>query len=86
MTGQSINNAVAVKEELLPYRLREHFLTTPEVVLFHALKQMTDDHYVIYAKVALNDIFFIVRPNENVHYFNKLFRKHVDFYYVIPNR
>lgn len=84
MTDQSINNTVAVKEELMPYRLREHFLTTPEVVLFHALKQMTDDHYVIYAKVALNDIFFIVRPNENVHYFNKLFRKHVDFLLCHP--
>ena len=68
----------------MPYRLREHFLTTPEVVLFRALKQMAGEHYVIYAKVALNDIFFIVRPNENVHYFNKLFRKHVDFLLCHP--
>jgi hypothetical protein len=84
MTESSTNNSVAVKEELLPYRLREHFLTTPEVVLFRALKQMAGEHYVIYAKVALNDIFFIVRPNENVHYFNKLFRKHVDFLLCNP--
>ena len=84
MAEPSINNSVAVKEELLPYRLREHFLTTPEVVLFRSLKQMANDHYVIYAKVALNDIFFIVRPNENVHYFNKLFRKHVDFLLCHP--
>jgi formate dehydrogenase maturation protein FdhE len=34
--------------------------------------------------VALNDIFLIVRPNENVHFFNKIFRKHVDFLLVEP--
>jgi formate dehydrogenase maturation protein FdhE len=34
--------------------------------------------------VALNDIFYIVRPNENVHFFNKIFRKHVDFLLCDP--
>jgi formate dehydrogenase maturation protein FdhE len=34
--------------------------------------------------VGLNDVFFIVRPNENVHYFNKIFRKHVDFLLCEP--
>jgi hypothetical protein len=80
----SSTNSVVVQEELLPYRLREHFLTTPEVILYRALKEMAGERYVIFAKVALNDIFFIVRPNENVHYFNKLFRKHVDFLLCHP--
>ena len=71
-------------DELLPYRLREHFLTTPEIVLLRALREMAQEHYVIFAKVALTDIFSIVRPNENVHYFNKLFRKHVDFLLCAP--
>jgi len=84
MPNSSTNDLVVVKEELLPYRLREHFLTTPEVTLYRALKEMAGERYVIYAKVALNDIFFIVRPNENVHYFNKLFRKHVDFLLCHP--
>ena len=84
MSNSSTNDPVVVKEELLPYRLREHFLTTPEVTLYRALKEMAGERYVIYAKVALNDIFFIVRPNENVHYFNKLFRKHVDFLLCHP--
>jgi formate dehydrogenase maturation protein FdhE len=35
--------------------------------------------------VALNDIFYIVRPNENVHFFNKFFRKHVDFLLCEPD-
>jgi hypothetical protein len=63
----------------LPYRLRENFLSTPELALLRALQQMAGRHYVICPKVALNDIFYIVRPNENVHFFNKIFRKHVDF-------
>lgn len=45
---------------------------------------MSGGHYVICPKVALNDIFLIVRPNENVHYFNKIFRKHVDFLLCQP--
>ena len=84
MAISDANSSVVVQEELLPYRLREHFLTTPEVILYRALKEMAGERYVIYAKVALNDIFFIVRPNENVHYFNKLFRKHVDFLLCHP--
>jgi len=71
-------------EERLPYRLREHFMSTPELALFRVLKEMVQDHYVICPKVALNDIFYIVRPNENVHFFNKIFRKHVDFLLCEP--
>lgn len=65
--------------ERLPYRLRENFLSTPELALLHALQVMAGTQYLICPKVALNDIFYIVRPNENVHFFNKFFRKHVDF-------
>jgi hypothetical protein len=36
--------------------------------------------------VALNDIFYIIRPNENVHFFNKFFRKHVDFLLCEPEK
>lgn len=63
----------------LPYRLKEPFLTTTELALFHTLTEMMGGRYIICPKVALNDIFYIVRPNENVHFFNKFFRKHVDF-------
>lgn len=72
------------QSETLPYRLREHFLSTPEVALYHILMQMAGQRYVVYAKVALIDIFLIVRPNENVHFFNKIFRKHVDFLLCDP--
>lgn len=71
-------------EQRLPYRLRENFLTTPELALFRTLQGMVRRHYIVCPKVALNDIFYIVRPNENVHFFNKIFRKHVDFLLCEP--
>ncbi|HEX2696545.1 MAG TPA: DUF2726 domain-containing protein [Anaerolineales bacterium] len=83
-SGISMQVQPQPQTESLPYRLREHFLSTPEIALYRALKEMTGDRYIVYAKVALNDIFLIVRPNENVHYFNKIFRKHVDFLLCNP--
>ena len=67
-----------------PYRLRETFLSTPELALFRVLQGVVGRHYVICPKVALNDIFYVARPNENVHYYNKFFRKHVDFLLCEP--
>jgi hypothetical protein len=75
---------VKAPEERLPYRLRETFLSTPELALLRVLQTMVRGHYVVCPKVALNDIFYIVRPNENVHFFNKIFRKHVDFLLCEP--
>ena len=79
-----VNKSVSVKEngqagEQLPYRLREPFLSAPERALLRILQKMVGDRYLICPKVALNDLFYIARPNENVHFFNKFFRKHVDF-------
>lgn len=71
-------------DQRLPYRLRENFLSTPELALFRTLQGMVRRHYIVCPKVALNDIFYIVRPNENVHFFNKIFRKHVDFLLCEP--
>lgn len=76
---------VKVPEERLPYRLRDTFLSTPELALLRVLQNMVSGHYVVCPKVALDDIFYIVRPNENVHFFNKIFRKHVDFLLCEPD-
>src|ERR1051325_11370879 len=82
----SDRDPISVKEqaERLPYRLREHFLSTPELALLRVLQIMVGSRYLICPKVALNDIFYIARPNENVHFFNKFFRKHVDFLLCEP--
>jgi len=83
MTTQKPNH---LKEEndRLPYRLREQFMSMPELALFRTLQELVGKRYVICPKVGVNDIFYIVRPNENVHFFNKIFRKHVDFLLCDP--
>ena len=84
MTPLAATSRASVQTATLPYRMRDHFLTPDEVSLYSDLKALVQDRYVVFPKVALNDIFLIVRPNENVHYFNKLFRKHVDFLLCSP--
>ena len=74
----------SVKQDRLPYRLRKQFLSSTELALFSALQEMAAGRYVICPKGALNDIFYIQRPNENVHFYNKIFRKHVDFLLCEP--
>lgn len=66
-------------EQRLPYRLREQFLTSTERALYRLLADLMGDRHLICPKVSLNELFYIVRPNENVHFFNKFFRKHLDF-------
>ena len=74
----------AEQKDRLPYRLREPFLSNTEAALFRLLTELMGSRYVICPKVALTDLFMIVRPNENVHFFNKIFRKHVDFLLCDP--
>jgi len=69
----------------LPYRLRKQFLSFTELSLLSVLLDMAEGYYVVCPKVALNDIFYIQRPNENVHFYNKIFRKHVDFLLCEPD-
>jgi hypothetical protein len=77
--------SIKPQERRLPYRLRERFLSAPERAFFGVLQKMVGRHYVICPKVALDDLFYIVRPNENVHFFNKFFRKHIDFLLCDPD-
>lgn len=74
----------STEPQRLPYRLREPFLTSPEMALFRVLREMVGRRYLVCPKVALNDIFYVARPNENVHFLNKFFRKHVDFLLCDP--
>jgi len=72
-------------KDRLPFRLRKQFLSYTELAMLSVLKEMADGHYIVCPKVALNDIFYIQRPNENVHFYNKIFRKHVDFLLCEPD-
>ena len=73
-------------KDRLPFRLRERFLSSTELALLPVLQEMANGYYIVCPKVALNDIFYIQRPNENVHFYNKIFRKHVDFLLCEPER
>jgi hypothetical protein len=63
----------------LPYRLRQEFFSPAEAAFYRVLSEMVKDRLYVCAKVPLQDLFFVTRPNENVHYFNKIYRKVVDF-------
>src|ERR1051326_3695684 len=80
----TMSNQTPVRVQELPYRLRDTFLSTPELALLRALQEMVGPRYIICPKVSLNDIFYIVPPKENVHFLNKFFRKHVDFLLCDP--
>src|SRR5512133_1911332 len=67
------------KPEILPYRLRQEFFSPAEMAFYRVLTEMVKDHLYICPKVALLDLFFVSRPNENVTYANKLLRKNIDF-------
>lgn len=67
------------KPAVLPYRLRQEFLSSAEAAFYRVLNEMVRDRLYVCPKVSLQDLFFVTRPNENVHYFNKIYRKVVDF-------
>jgi hypothetical protein len=73
------------KVERLPYRLKDSFLASTEFALYKRLEELLEGRYLICPKVALNDIFIVLRPNENVHFYNNFFRKHVDFLLCEPD-
>jgi hypothetical protein len=62
-----------------PFRLRQDFLSPAESAFYRVLHEMVKEHFFICPKVPLQDLFFVTRPNENVHQFNKIYRKNVDF-------
>ncbi len=65
--------------ETLPYRVRDDFLSPAEFSLYKILCALGDTGLVIQSKVRLADIFFVVHPNENMTYFNRIAQKHLDF-------
>ncbi len=62
-----------------PYRMRLNYLSSAEMAFFHVLTDLVKGRFFVCPKVALSDLFFVARPNENVQYANKLLRKNVDF-------
>ena len=72
------------KDEPLPYRLRDDFLSPAEISFYHVLRQVVGERVTVCAKVRLADVFFVARPNENAAARNRIQQKHVDFLLCEP--
>jgi hypothetical protein len=72
------------KQEVMPYLVRDDFLSKAEASFFHVLKAMCGDDLVICPKVSLRDLFYVSRPDINIPYLNKINQKHVDFLLCNP--
>lgn len=70
--------------EELPYRQRDDFLSATEYSFYHVLIAVAGNRATICPKVGLQDVFYVVRPNENTAYMNKIRQKHVDFLLCDP--
>jgi hypothetical protein len=68
----------------LPYRQRDDFLSAAELSFYRVLLNAAGNRAVVCPKVNLADVFFVVRPNENQGFRNKIDRKHVDFLLCAP--
>ncbi len=69
----------AEKHDVLPYCVRDDFLSKAETAFYQVLKATIGDGLVIFAKVSLKDLFFVFHPNVNRSICNKINQKHVDF-------
>lgn len=54
-----------VHDELLPYRLRDDFLSQAEHSFYLVLRQMMGEYFTICTKVNLSDIFYVSTPHKN---------------------
>lgn len=66
-------------DSLHPYRIRTDYLSSDEIVFYHFLLLNFSDEYIIFSKVALSDLFYVIKPNENVKFAQKLLKKNIDF-------
>jgi hypothetical protein len=72
------------KKEILPYRLRDDFLSPAEFSFYKVLASIVGPRLVILTKVRLADIFFVIQQDEYISYFNRIVPKHVDFLLCNP--
>jgi hypothetical protein len=70
--------------EQLPYLVRDDFLSAAEANFFHILQNALQGRQLICPKVSLGDLFYVRQPNQNMIYYNKISRKHVDFLLCDP--
>ena len=52
-------------DEVLPFRLRDDFLSAAEISFYHILLSAVGDSLTVCPKVNLSDLFFVSRPDRN---------------------
>ena len=72
------------EDEVLPYFVRDDFLSAAEASFYHVLQNTLQGRQLIFAKVSLGDLFYVSHPEESMAYYNKINRKHVDFLLCDP--
>jgi len=75
---------VSAEPEVMPYRVRDDFLSPTEMSFYRVLQLAVGTHASIFAKVGLSDVFYVARPQENQSYRNRIAQKHVDFVMCDP--
>ncbi len=71
--------------DILPYRSKDNFLTTPEMSFYVSLHKAVGTQAVICPKVGLKDIFFLGKDTKDyMKYWGKISQKHVDFLLCDP--
>jgi len=68
----------------LPFRLRDPFIPADHLKFYAALQEIMGERFAILVKVSLGEIVSVARPNENVQFYNRIFRKSVDFLLCEP--
>jgi hypothetical protein len=68
----------------LPYRLRDDFLSSAESSFYRVLIAVVGNRATICPKVGLQDVFYVIRPNENAAHMNRIRQKHLDFLLCDP--
>lgn len=72
------------KEQRLPYRTTDSFLSRAELSFYGVLRLAVGDSMVICPKVSLKDIFYVTSRENQQTWRNKIDRKHVDFLLCDP--
>lgn len=75
---------IPADKEILPYRLRDDFLSPAEHSFYLVIRNLLGNYLTICPKVGLAEIFFVINPNENLSAYNRINRKHVDFLICDP--
>lgn len=82
--GHGDEEALPTAPELLPYRVRDDFLSPAEASFFRVLKLTVGEQFLVFPKVSLRDLFYVTQPHQNQRALNRIAQKHVDFVLCDP--